>query len=152
MRLGRGRVATKFPASVRIMTSPVDTHASFVSHIGDDNGTVVERPLVEHLRDVASVAAAFASPFDAALWARTAGLWHDLGKYQARWQTYLRASHRQRAEDPHQTEVKPARPDRPNPCIGGRAVCRSAIAATVRPITGLCHFGASRRIARFFLG
>lgn len=101
------------------MTSPVDTHASFVSHIGDDNGTVVERPLVEHLRDVASVAAAFASPFDAALWARTAGLWHDLGKYQARWQTYLRASHRQRAEDPHQTEVKPARPDRPNHALAG---------------------------------
>nr|WP_235839897.1 CRISPR-associated endonuclease Cas3'' [Derxia lacustris] len=36
------------------------------------------------------MAAQFAQPFDSAQWASFAGLWHDLGKYRAGFQRYLR--------------------------------------------------------------
>ena len=38
-------------------------------------------PLEVHLREVAELAAEFASTFGAGEWGRLAGLWHDLGKY-----------------------------------------------------------------------
>jgi CRISPR-associated protein Cas7/Csd2 subtype I-C len=46
--------------------------------------------LREHLSSVARLAAQFASAFNAADWARLAGLWHDLGKYRAGFQMYIR--------------------------------------------------------------
>jgi CRISPR-associated endonuclease/helicase Cas3 len=46
--------------------------------------------LVEHLLGVAERAAGFAENFDAAEWARLAGLWHDLGKFRLRFQRYIR--------------------------------------------------------------
>ena len=45
-----------------------------------------------HLESVAKLAATFASAFDAADWARLAGLWHDLGKYSTEFQAYLCAA------------------------------------------------------------
>ncbi|MCR6654785.1 MAG: CRISPR-associated endonuclease Cas3'' [Opitutus sp.] len=42
-----------------------------------------------HLDGVARLAAEFASAFDAADWARLAGLWHDLGKYSEAFRRYL---------------------------------------------------------------
>jgi CRISPR-associated endonuclease/helicase Cas3 len=58
-----------------------------------------EHPLEDHLRKVAARAATMAEPFDAGDWARLAGLWHDLGKYSAEFQAYLRqASGREREE------------------------------------------------------
>lgn len=45
-----------------------------------------------HLREVAKLAAEFASVYDAADWAYCAGLWHDVGKYQREFQERLRGS------------------------------------------------------------
>lgn len=42
-----------------------------------------------HLERVSFLAASYADSFGAADWARLAGLWHDLGKYSAEFQTYL---------------------------------------------------------------
>lgn len=48
--------------------------------------------LETHLRQVADLAAGFASPFGASEWARLAGLWHDLGKFRPEFQARLRGS------------------------------------------------------------
>jgi CRISPR-associated endonuclease/helicase Cas3 len=50
------------------------------------------QPLRQHLENVAELAAGFASAFDAADWARVAGMWHDVGKYSHAFQEYLRAA------------------------------------------------------------
>jgi CRISPR-associated endonuclease/helicase Cas3 len=47
--------------------------------------------LMDHLERVAEQAAVFASAFGAADWGRLAGLWHDIGKYSAEFQAYLRS-------------------------------------------------------------
>lgn len=47
-------------------------------------------PLHQHLADVAELASKFAAPFSAADWAKTAGHWHDLGKYSEEFQAYLK--------------------------------------------------------------
>jgi len=47
-------------------------------------------PLSVHLGEVASRAAASASVFGGEEWARVARRWHDLGKYSAAFQAYLR--------------------------------------------------------------
>ena len=46
--------------------------------------------LEDHLRGVSELGARHASSFGSAEWARLAGLWHDLGKYRARFQNYIR--------------------------------------------------------------
>lgn len=42
-----------------------------------------------HLREVANRAAGFADAFGARDWGKIAGLWHDLGKYSAQFQSYI---------------------------------------------------------------
>jgi CRISPR-associated endonuclease/helicase Cas3 len=46
--------------------------------------------LAQHLCTTAERAAGFGVRFSAAAWARAAGLWHDLGKYDPDFQAYLR--------------------------------------------------------------
>lgn len=45
--------------------------------------------LAEHLREVAKLGQEFAAPFHSSEWAYLAGIWHDLGKYQPRFQSYI---------------------------------------------------------------
>lgn len=59
----------------------------FLAHTTSDGGG---HGLEEHLQAVRDQAASFAAPFDAADWAALAGLWHDLGKYRAGFQRYIR--------------------------------------------------------------
>lgn len=49
-----------------------------------------EHSLEEHLAGTALRAEAFASCFGNGDWARSAGLWHDLGKFNPIWQSYLK--------------------------------------------------------------
>lgn len=58
-------------------------------------------PLEEHLRQVAALAREFAGAFGAEQWGELAGLWHDLGKYSAAFQAYLRDQNGIEAEDYH---------------------------------------------------
>ncbi|HAZ61224.1 MAG TPA: CRISPR-associated endonuclease Cas3'' [Gammaproteobacteria bacterium] len=67
--------------------------AAHTRRVGDQ---IEIHSLEEHLREVARMARAFAEPFGGGPWAELAGLWHDLGKYRAGFQDYIR-----RIEDPH---------------------------------------------------
>ncbi len=57
--------------------------------------------LREHLRNVAVLAAKFATPFGAEKEAHLAGLLHDLGKYRAEFQAYLRGQRSSSTETQH---------------------------------------------------
>jgi len=54
------------------------------------DGGFALHPLEEHLWEVARLARGFADPFGNGDWAGLAGLWHDLGKYKADFQEYIR--------------------------------------------------------------
>jgi CRISPR-associated endonuclease Cas3-HD len=58
----------------------------------DESGQWLEHKLIEHLSGVAHQAANFAGEFGNADWAMAAGMLHDLGKFNPRWQEYLRKS------------------------------------------------------------
>ena len=66
--------------------------SEFVSHVSKDGR--IER-VVDHLREVAEMAAEFARPFGAEKWAYLAGMAHDIGKYSAEFQNrILREGHK----------------------------------------------------------
>jgi CRISPR-associated endonuclease Cas3-HD len=71
-----------------------------VAHLRQDvSGEWLEHDLNDHLSGVAKIATGFASEFGNADWAMTAGLLHDLGKYNPRWQDYIRKSNGDYLED-----------------------------------------------------
>ena len=69
----------------------VDRAGEPVAHVRPDaaGGFDVHR-LSDHLDAVAGLASEFARPFGNDDWAFLAGLWHDLGKYKADFQSYIR--------------------------------------------------------------
>lgn len=56
------------------------------------DGTWSIHTLEEHLKSVAELSAEFARPFGNDDWAYLMGLWHDLGKYSAEFQSYIRSA------------------------------------------------------------
>ncbi|HMT94289.1 CRISPR-associated helicase Cas3' [uncultured Thiothrix sp.] len=60
-----------------------------IAHVRFENNRAIEHWLDEHLRDVAQLAADYASIFNSAEWAYVTGLWHDLGKYNPEFQHYI---------------------------------------------------------------
>jgi len=64
------------------------TYLAHVRESGKDQW--LEHPLDEHLLAVARQATRFAASFGSGDWAGLAGLWHDLGKYSADFQGYIR--------------------------------------------------------------
>jgi CRISPR-associated endonuclease/helicase Cas3 len=77
---------------------------TFYAHTLDGRPESEWQPLEDHLRNVSENAAEFASRFEAEDWGRLAGLWHDLGKFSAAFQTYLRTAAR---PDPHAGDAAP---------------------------------------------
>jgi len=68
-------------------------HTTAIAHLKiNEKGVSESHTLREHLQGVAEKASTFADEFGNADWARVAGLWHDLGKYNPKWQEYLRKS------------------------------------------------------------
>ena len=57
--------------------------------------------LADHLQAVAELASHFGRPFGGADWARLSGLWHDLGKYRAPFQAYIRRASGLQGEGAH---------------------------------------------------
>jgi CRISPR-associated endonuclease/helicase Cas3 len=64
----------------------------FYAHSLEDEPPTKWQGLEEHLLNVARRAAQFARHFDSESWGYCAGLWHDLGKYQAEFQQKLLGS------------------------------------------------------------
>lgn len=62
----------------------------YLAHVRrNDDGSFVTHHLEDHLRAVGELAGEFASTFGASDWGQLAGLWHDLGKYSAAFQSYI---------------------------------------------------------------
>lgn len=65
----------------------------FLAHVRPSRGGEWDtHDLEEHLRQVAVRAADASAAFAPPEWGRLSGLWHDLGKYQAAFQTYIRSA------------------------------------------------------------
>lgn len=60
--------------------------------VQETDGTWRLHGLQDHLLAVSALAASFANPFNATAWAAGAGRWHDLGKFRAPFQRYIRIS------------------------------------------------------------
>lgn len=64
---------------------------SAIAHVKQaKDGCWVEHSVDEHLYGVSALAQQFAAQMGASEWARLAGLWHDLGKYQPAFQSYIK--------------------------------------------------------------
>jgi len=96
------------------------TTAGALAHTTNGPGGIRLHSLGEHLLEVARLAGDHATPFGGRDWARLAGLWHDLGKYRPRFQSYIRAASGADAETAH-IEGKPGRA--PHSTAGALLAC-----------------------------
>ena len=65
-----------------------------------------EHHLRAHLERVAALAQEFASAFHSGIWGFLCGLWHDLGKYAADFQAYIRSANASEAQQAHIESVR----------------------------------------------
>ncbi len=74
-----------------------------IAHVRQDEKSEqwIEHPLTEHLKSVAKLSADFAQPFSAGRWAKLAGRWHDLGKFNPDFQRYIREKSGYEREQAH---------------------------------------------------
>jgi len=75
--------------------------AEFIAHVREnfDGGFDIPHYLLDHIQGVAVRAEAMSAEFGNGDWGRVAGLWHDLGKYKADFQAYIRAASGYQAEE-----------------------------------------------------
>lgn len=83
------------------MTPPPDHRPDPWAHTRQTDKGLENHDLIEHLHEVARLAAGHATPFAGQARARLAGLWHDLGKYRPGFQRYLCAASAADAENAH---------------------------------------------------
>ncbi len=102
------------------MTRHPDHRSDLWAHTRLTDNGIESHSLADHLHEVARLAGDHAAPFGGHDWARLAGLWHDLGKYRPRFQSYIRAASRADAEDAH-IEGKPGRS--PHSTAGALLAC-----------------------------
>jgi len=82
------------------------TTARPIAHVRfDTNNNPIEHWLDDHLRDVAELAAQYARAFQSEQWADSAGVWHDLGKYNPEFQSYIRDKTGYERENAHVESV-----------------------------------------------
>ncbi|AQU84712.1 MULTISPECIES: hypothetical protein [unclassified Halomonas] len=84
-----------------------------IAHVKLDNETgdwLLPHDLMGHLESVAQQAGLNAVPFESFAWCYAAGLWHDLGKYRAPFQYYIRVASGFERENAHvEREKSPGR-------------------------------------------
>ncbi len=86
----------------------LDHGTEAVAHVRQTSDGWQTHLLDEHLRVVAMLADTFARCFGASDWARLSGLWHDLGKYAADFQHYIRDASGYEREQAHIEEGRGA--------------------------------------------
>ena len=107
-----------------------------IAHIRQEpGGDWAEHHLAEHLKAVGRLAGRFAQRFGSQDWASVAGIWHDFGKYSAKFQRYIRLTSGYERQEAHIEQ-------------GGGRVDHSAAGA----IHAIERFGASFKIAAAKLG
>ena len=77
-----------------------------LAHIREKDTVWMEHRLLDHLRAVAFLSGEFASGFAGREWAFLAGLWHDLGKYSAEFQSYIRTASGYERQEAHLENAK----------------------------------------------
>ena len=84
---------------------------NYIAHVSKDEGSPGKEPhgLEDHLYKVARLARSSIRCPHSARWAELSGLWHDLGKYQAGFQKYIRENSGYEAENAHLENVSSKR-------------------------------------------
>ncbi len=84
-------MSLEIPDEVEILrTMRVDNDAQYIAHVRPDSAC--RQSLESHLRGVALLAAEFAAKFGLATHGELIGLLHDLGKYSAAFQAYIKSA------------------------------------------------------------
>src|ERR1700721_2348621 len=72
--------------TLSVQHSPVAQQPAIYAHTSQFGPSEL---LSDHLREVAELAASYATAFNARDWGRLSGAWHDLGKIQPEFQDYI---------------------------------------------------------------